>query len=107
MPNCCCIDVDETSTVIADEIRRARKPHTCCECGETIHPGSVYTYERTRHYDGYMQSFKTCARCRNIRDEYFTCGWYYEGMVEMFQECFGFDYRQGLPPDFAPCRSNQ
>jgi hypothetical protein len=24
-------------------------------------------------------------------------------MVEDFQETFGFDYRNGLPKDFAPC----
>ena len=48
------------SPTVFDQIdRRARKHHTCCECGFVIHPGDVY--EETRGlWDGRWDTYKTC-----------------------------------------------
>lgn len=46
--------------------RKARKEHRCCECGETILPGTSYEYVA-----GYWDDFgtyKTCDRCVQVRE---------------------------------------
>lgn len=48
------------------EIRRARKPHQCCECGAQIEPRDEYEYASGK-YEGTMFSHKTCRRCYNLR----------------------------------------
>jgi hypothetical protein len=48
------------------EIRKARKPHKCEECGGPIIPGDRYEHVRGC-WEGYVSSFKTCERCRDIR----------------------------------------
>lgn len=48
------------------EIRRARKPHKCEECSGTISPGEQYEHARGK-WDGYVDSFKTCERCYDLR----------------------------------------
>ena len=103
--SCCCLDIYPSEWVDLSLVR-ARKRHTCVECGDSIQPGSLY--ERAEVLDdGVWSRFRTCARCCNVRDEFFTCGWYFGEVVEDFRECFGFDYREGIPEDFAPCRPVQ
>ena len=104
MNNCCCIDsYDDGPEFSTQQLQRARKPHQCCECHKTILAGSLY--ERVSGvWDGQFQTYKTCARCANIRNDYFPYGWYYTRLVEDFRDCFGFDYRDGIPADFAPCK---
>ena len=104
MNNCCCLDFDyESPEMHSQRLRRARKPHICCECHETIPAGALYEFVWGK-WDGQFNTYKTCARCANIRDEYFTCGFGYGCLVSDFRECFDFDYRDGIPADFAPCR---
>ena len=106
MNNCCCIEPDYVYDVWQPKVVKARKAHRCVECKETIQPGHLY--ERAFAIgDGRCETTKTCARCANIRDEYFWCGWMTGGLVEDFRDCFGFDYRDGLPSDFAPCRGRR
>lgn len=106
MNNCCCIQVDDGPEFSSEQLQRARKPHVCGECQEAIPVGALY--ERVSGvWDGQFRTYKTCARCANIRDEYFACGWYYTQLVDDFRECFGFDYRDGLPADFAPCKGKK
>lgn len=45
-------------------LRKARKPHRCCECRGVIQRGEVYTY-MSGIWD-YPQSFKTCPECIQI-----------------------------------------
>jgi len=45
----------------------ARKAHKCKECGKAIQPGQRYEYVRGK-WDGCMDFFKTCARCKALRD---------------------------------------
>ncbi|PPJ31888.1 hypothetical protein C5E45_32885 [Nocardia nova] len=48
--------------IIADEKRKARKPHRCMTCGRTIDPGE--TYRHTRTVDGRdIWTWKECAHC--------------------------------------------
>lgn len=101
--NCCAVYVDDPVRLLSDEVRRTRRSRKCCECGEVIPAGALHSYEATK-FDGAFKVYRTCARCRNVRDEYFREGWYYEQLREHFRECFGFDYVDGIPPDFAPCR---
>jgi hypothetical protein len=104
--NCVWVDIDEGPTAFSEEVRRARKTYRCCECGEEIKPGHLYEYASGK-WDGEWGRFRTCARCANVRRDYFKGGWIYGQVVEDFQEAFGFDYRKGIPPDFAPCEDRR
>ena len=99
-----CIDIDHGGgpRVFRTEVRTARKHHMCCECGETIEPGRKYEYVRGLWEDDWNE-YKTCARCANIRSDFFN-SYIYGHCVEHFQEVHGFDYRDGIPKDFAPCQ---
>ncbi len=44
------------------EMRKARKPHGCCECGRRIEPGEQYEYVAGK-IDGDFRQWKTCAHC--------------------------------------------
>jgi RNase P subunit RPR2 len=48
------------------KIPRARKQHTCEECGSPIPPGDNYEHVRGK-WDGTIGSFKTCQACVDIR----------------------------------------
>lgn len=47
-------------------IVRARKQHQCYECRRPILPGEQYEYTSGK-WDGYMDCFKTCEDCRDLR----------------------------------------
>lgn len=102
-----CIDIDYDSgpACIRVEVRKARIPHVCCECHETIEPGRKYEYVRGL-WDDHWGTYKTCARCANVRADYFN-SYIYEHCVEHFREVHGFDYRDGIPKDFAPCQKRR
>lgn len=44
---------------------RANKPHQCCECGGTIHPGEKYHLYKGI-WDGKAGRFKVCSDCRDL-----------------------------------------
>lgn len=74
--------------------RKARKPHICCECGETIPVGAVYEYAVgfCREPEGKgLEDSATCATCCRIREDLApSCP---AGMLrEHLSECLGFDY---------------
>lgn len=49
-----------------ERIRKARKPHKCCECHGAVQPGE--RYERVVGcYEGDFWESVTCARCLDIR----------------------------------------
>lgn len=72
---------------------RARKQHTCCECGETIEPGTYYE-QVTGKWDGWIGTFKTCELCVRIREDW-CCTWEYGDLRNALWECLGFDYVTG------------
>lgn len=102
MTHCIVIDDGEPADLSTIKLVKSRKEYACSECGDKIPKGALHEYAHGR-WEGTWDTFRTCARCLNVRDEFFE-GWYYGGMVECFREEHGFDYRDGLPPDFAPCR---
>lgn len=75
----CYCDGDPPS-VISIVSRKARKPHSCCECGRTIHAGENY-----EHVWGIWESkpdtFNTCHLCTDLRE-----------LVVAHVPCFCWDY---------------
>jgi hypothetical protein len=60
---------------VSDVIRRARKKHTCVECGQDISIGDPRSDRRSRA-DGVLTSARTCLDCVELRR-----------LVEPFLEC--------------------
>ena len=101
--NCISVDWDcDAPEFFREETRLARKPYRCCECPETIQPGDLHGYAIGK-WDGCVTEFRTCARCANVAADYFS-GRTFGDMYEDFFQAHGFDYRDGIPADFAPCR---
>lgn len=68
---------------------RARKLHKCHECARTIRVGETYEYV-SGMWDGYLDTFKTCSHCRDIRQYLINsipcyC-WAYGGLDETLRE---------------------
>lgn len=102
MSVCINVEHDGAAEVYSQVLRRARKEHDCGECADTIMPGDLY-----EHFSGLWEhgweTHKTCARCVNVRNDYFD-SWIFTMLGEDFLEAHGFDYRDGIPADFAPCK---
>ncbi len=71
-------------------IVKARKPQTCCECGDAINPGDRYEVVSGK-WEGEWSCFKSCLPCKEIREAFCCEGWTYgtlwedaEGFVEEF-----------------------
>jgi len=64
--------VDETYAVYVEARHRARRPHVCGACHETIPVGVVYT-RVFMLFDGRKETIKRCWRCQAIH-EYLACG---------------------------------
>lgn len=61
------IECGEYNEVQSERYYRARKPHTCCACQETIPVGHLYSYTFTL-FEGSAQGFKHCLRCDRMLD---------------------------------------
>jgi len=48
------------------ELRRARKPHRCCECHGTIRPKESCWFHHGL-WDGEFLTFKVCSECEELR----------------------------------------
>ena len=85
MSDCACLYFGEATDMpsfMTDKVRVARKEHRCTECGETIRVGS--RYENTAGvWAGQFSVWKTCASCKDIRDN-LTCDgtWIYGELWE-------------------------
>lgn len=55
------------------EIRKARKAHTCAECGETILPGQSYEHLWAKA-DGTMSTQDSCLMCVEIAEAFYCDG---------------------------------
>lgn len=60
------------------EVRKARKPHRCCECDKEIQIGERYEHARGK-FDGDMWSSDTCLICAEIADAFYCNGRMYGG----------------------------
>jgi hypothetical protein len=84
---CCCIDVaNPVDYVWTTEVKKARMAHFCCECSRCIPPGAPYRKEVTI-FEGNRTIYKTCKTCCSIRDDMFSCGFYYGRLYEHLYEC--------------------
>ena len=87
----CSIDYDGPD-VYSRTIRKARKEHRCCECGDWIRVGERYEYITALYPDcSGWDEFKTCLPCANLAMS-MGCR-QHMGLVEMFYDMFGWDYR--------------
>ncbi len=89
----CSCDVDCPPSVATTTWRKARKQHTCCECGDPIKPGDRYEYV-SGCWDGRWDDHHTCKTCVAIRERYCPHGWCYGELAQQIEECLGFDYRR-------------
>jgi hypothetical protein len=84
---CCCIGWGDPPEWITIRHHKARKHHTCSECGQPIAPGDTYEYV-FGVWEGETSVFKTCALCDKIRQDYFPCGFHYGGLADELMECY-------------------
>lgn len=66
-----CFLYDDEATGLRNEIRKARKPHRCDECDETIGVGHVYRSMVFKLEDRIYQHDE-CARCNFVRHAIFA-----------------------------------
>ena len=66
--------------------RKAKKPHTCCECDVEIKKGEIYNFCSGK-WEGEVKSYKTCGDCRKI-GELLEC----YGLGEMYSELWECEY---------------
>ena len=83
--DCSCVYVDMdyfAPEFFVSKDRKARKAHTCCECGATINTGDNYRVESGK-WEGVFNYYKTCSACIEIRDKFFCEGYYFEMLMEL------------------------
>lgn len=66
-------------SVFKKSLRKARRLHSCQECGETITIGESHEYV-TGCWDGNWDSMRTCLPCVAVRD-HFACEGFVYGHV--------------------------
>ncbi len=103
--NCIYSDFDDGMYPFFETTRKARKEWWCCECTDPIHAGDIYEYAKGL-YDGVWSEFRTCARCAQVAIDFFR-GRTFGCMAEDFEVAHDFDYRDGIPADFAPCGATE
>jgi hypothetical protein len=72
------------------EMRKARKPHQCHECGRTIEIGETYEHVRGK-WDGSVDTYRSCPRCLALREwvkAHVPCFcWHHTNMREDALDC--------------------
>jgi len=91
---CVCGLFDSAADVCEAKMVKARKEHTCCECGEKIQPGEKYECTRGL-WEGSWDYFKTCYPCVCIRNELCCHGWEFGELRGVVLEAYGIDYVSG------------
>jgi hypothetical protein len=84
----CMIDAGEGCCIVLHERhQRARKGHSCSECGRAIRAGEQYMVERTI-WEGSASTVKTCRHCQVARKwlQKECGGWIYGGVYEDISE---------------------
>lgn len=96
MISCVCIEYDyDGPEFVSVADRKARKVHTCGECGEPIPRGQRYEVA-TGKWDGDFSTHKTCTVCRAIREDFMSCGFAYGRLWEDLRDVLLCD---GAPED--------
>lgn len=88
--SCVYVDYVKGPECFTDSIRKARKEHKCCECGDAIKRGDKYE-ETTGIWDGKPNRYRTCLDCLSVRNAFFCDGWFYtfvwENLYEHLRDC--------------------
>jgi len=58
----------EMPSIYSDTVRKARREHKCCECGQIIKIGDRYHLFKGC-WEGRWGEYKTCMECDEIKDE--------------------------------------
>ena len=66
-------------------IGRSRKPHRCCECGETIPVGGSYLRAAGKG-EGEVFTTSTCLPCAEIRRAFCCGGWIFGELESQMRE---------------------
>jgi len=88
-----CYDDDGPEVELANEFRKARKPHRCYACREEIPAGHRY-HVVVQIYDGDVTEFKHCARCWALAMEIM----HMNGYVQWDLNC-GISWREAAGED--------
>lgn len=56
----------EPAAICESNVRKARKPHMCVECGTAISSGARYEHVKGL-WEGRWSSFRTCMECVGLR----------------------------------------
>jgi hypothetical protein len=82
-----CLDhyYEDGNDFYSEAVVVARKPHACCECGETITPGQQYE-RATGKSEGEVWTAKSCKECREIRKAFVCGGWVFGHLWESIEE---------------------
>lgn len=91
---CICSYDNEPAEFSSTKYVKARKEHPCCECGETITVGERYEYVFGK-WDGYLDTYRTCMTCVNIRRDVCCNSWTFTTLREDIWEVYGVDYVTG------------
>lgn len=82
-------DSGSSTEFIHTQMRKARKPHHCSECGNAIAKGETYEWSSGKS-DGDLWSFHTCAPCAEIAEAFYCDGRWFGGMLwEQMDDVFG------------------
>lgn len=91
-------DMPEFCNVI--EVKKSRKEHLCCECGDKIPVGSSYVYisgKWSGDISSYYQHQECAEACRSVRDDFgegcIAFGYYTEWLSEYFYARSGWSER--------------
>lgn len=90
MSDCGCVYTSydgDCASVSSTEKPKARKPHKCCECRETIPVGAVHE-KTTGRWDDEWLTYRTCLACVEIRQLLYCDGGNYTALWEDVREYF-------------------
>lgn len=73
---CDCGD-DGYAELYQSTMRKARKEHRCCECGNAIKPGDIYEYT-VIVFEGDFSTKKTCEKCSDLAESLSDLGFCWE-----------------------------
>ena len=91
-----CYDDGDPPTLFRERWVKARKAHTCCECGQPIPAGVRYELANGL-WDGDWGSYKTCERCAAARqlvsdiEKTSGCGFSVPPFTQLAEACGEYD----------------
>ncbi len=71
---CVVMDYDGYNDFSRSKMRRAAKPHACCECYDVIRVGDSHEYVAGKS-EGDFWDARTCAPCAEIRKAFVCDSW--------------------------------